>query len=163
MRAGRQKAGQSTSLSLGQVVRSVLPKLGAKRRWPAHHWKVLNALAACRTPALGGHQFRCQNCGEDLFVPHSCGNRHCPSCQRLKGAQWLEEQSKDLLPIPYFHVVFTLPHEFNVLIQHNQRELYNLLFSSASATLLQFGRNNLHAELGVTAVLHTWGQNLSDH
>jgi hypothetical protein len=96
-------------------------------------------------------------------VPHSCGNRHCPSCQKLNGAQWLEQQTEHLLPIPYFHVVFTLPHELNLLIRHNQASLYALLFSSATATLLEFGRNNLKATLGVTAVLHTWGQNLGDH
>ena len=93
----------------------------------------------------------------------TCGNRHCPTCQRLRGAQWLEEQTEHLLPIPYFHVVFTLPHELNRLIQHNQASLYSLLFSSATATLLQFVRNNLKASLGVTAVLHTWSQNLLDH
>src|SRR5438552_8476936 len=112
---------------------------------------------------LGGHQYQCGRCDQEHFVPHSCGNRHCPSCHRLTGAHWLEEQTEHLLPIPYFHVVFTLPHELNWLIQHNQASLYSLLFSSAAGTLLEFGRNNLKASLGVTAVLHTWSQNLLDH
>jgi hypothetical protein len=160
---GCSATGRTEALTLGQVVRAALPDFTQTHRLPVHHWKVLHALAACHTAALGGHQYQCTHCGEEHFVPHSCGNRHCPSCQRLKGAQWLEQQAQHLLPIPYFHVVFTLPHELNPLIQHNQGRLYSLLFSSATATLLEFGRNNLHATLGITAVLHTWGQNLGDH
>jgi len=160
---GDSGAGQTTSLTLGAVVRAALPDFAPTHRLPAHHWKVLRALAACHTAALGGHQYECAHCGQPHFVPHSCGNRHCPSCQRLQGAQWLEQQTEHLLPIPYFHVVFTLPHDLNPLIQHNQAPLYSLLFSSATATLLEFGRNNLGATLGITAVLHTWGQNLGDH
>ena len=156
-------AGQAQSITLGEVVRAALPDFAQHHRLPAHYWKVLRAIAACHTPALGGHQYRCAHCGEEHFVPHSCGNRHCPSCQNLNGAQWLEQQTEELLPIPYFHVVFTLPHELNPLIRHNQASLYGLLFSSATATLLEFGRNNLQATLGITAVLHTWGQNLGDH
>jgi len=160
---GDSGAGQTTSLTLGEVVRAALPDFSHTHRLPAHHWKVLRAIAACHTAALGGHQYQCAHCGEEHFAPHSCGNRHCASCQRLKGARWLEQQTEHLLPIPYFHVVSTLPHELNPLIQHNQARLYSLLFSSATATLLEFGRNNLQATLGVTAVLHTWGQNLGDH
>ena len=160
---GPSGAGQTNSLTLGEVVRAALPRFAQNHRLPDHHWKVLRAIAACRTAALGGHQYECTHCGREHFVPHSCGNRHCPTCQRLNGAQWLDQQVEHLLPIPYFHVVFTLPHELNPLIQHNQARLYNLLFASATATLLEFGRNNLHATLGLTAVLHTWGQNLGDH
>ncbi len=160
---GFSEAGQAKSITLGEVVRTALPDFSQKHRLPAHHWKVLRAIAACHTPVLGGHQYQCAHCGKEHFVPHSCGNRHCPSCQKLNSAQWLEQQVEHLLPIPYFHVVFTLPHEFNPLIQHNQTQLYSLLFSSATATLMQFGRNNLKAILGITAVLHTWSQNLGDH
>ncbi len=159
----RPGVGQAKSITLGEIVRAALPGFSQTHRLPAHHWKVLRAIAACHTPALGGHQYQCAHCGRDHFVPHSCGNRHCPSCQKLNGAQWLEQQADHLLPIPYFHVVFTLPHELNPLIRHNQALLYSLLFSSATATLLEFGRNNLHATLGITAVLHTWSQNLGDH
>jgi len=161
--SGCSEAGPAKSITLGEVVRAGLPSFSQSHRLPAHHWKVLRAIAACHTPALGGHQYQCAHCGAGHFVPHSCGNRHCPSCQKLSGAQWLEQQTEHLLPIPYFHVVFTLPHELNPLIRHNQVRLYTLLFSSATATLLEFGRNNLKATLGVTAVLHTWGQNLGDH
>jgi hypothetical protein len=156
-------AGPTESLTLGEVLRAAWPDFARTHRLPAHHGKVLRALAACHTAALGGHQYECSHCGREYFVPHSCGNRHCPTCQRLHGAQWLEDQTDHLLPIPYFHVVFTLPHELNPLVQHNQAPLYSLLFASATATLLDFGRNNLQATLGITAVLHTWGQNLGDH
>lgn len=149
--------------TLGDVVRAALPSFAETHRLPAHHWKVLRAIAACRTPALGGHQYQCAHCGQAHFVPHSCRDRHCPTCQGFQGAEWMERQAEDLLPIPYFHVVFTLPHALNPLIQHNQQRLYNLLFASATATLLEFGQNNLKAQLGITAILHTWSQTLGDH
>jgi Putative transposase/Transposase zinc-binding domain len=160
---GCSASGQAKSITLGEVVRAALPDFAQTHRLPDHHWKVLRAIGACHTSALGGHQYQCAHCGKEHFAPNSCGNRHCPSCQKLKGAEWLEQQVEHLLPIPYFHIVFTLPHELNRLIQHNQSRLYSLLFSSATATLLQFGRNNLKATLGITAVLHTWSQNLLDH
>lgn len=160
---GCLRADPAKSITLGEVVRAGLPGFAQSHRLPVQHWKVLRAIAACHTPALGGHQYQCAHCGAGHFVPHSCGNRHCPSCQKRNGARWLEPQTERLLPLPYFHVVFTLPHELNRLIRHNQARLYTLLFSSATATLLEFGRNNLKATLGVTAVLHTWGQNLGDH
>jgi len=155
--------GGPGGITLGEVVRAALPHFTESHRLPAHHWKVLRAIATCRTPALGGHQYQCVRCGHDHFVPHSCRNRHCPTCQGLHGAEWMERQAQDLLPIPYFHVVFTLPHDLNPLIQHNQQRLYDLLFTSATATLLEFGQNNLKAQLGITAILHTWGQTLGDH
>ncbi len=129
----------------------------------AYHWKTLDALMACHTPALGGHVYQCADCGALHFVPHSCRNRHCPSCQGALALDWLARQEADLLPVPYFHVVFTLPHVLNPLIAQNRRALYNLLFASASATLLEFGRRRLHAEIGITAVLHTWSQTLLGH
>ena len=120
-------------------------------------------MLACRTPRLGGHRYRCQQCGKSHFVPHSCRNRHCPLCQGQAAHQWLEQQQASLLPVPYFHLVFTLPHDLNPLIQQNQRALYNLLFAAVSQTLLQFGQNRWGVQLGITAVLHTWSQTLLDH
>ncbi len=149
--------------SLAEVLRAGLPAYARTHRLPAHHWKVLNAIQACRTPLLGGHQYQCSHCQRAHFAPHACGNRHCPTCQGINSQRWLAAQADVLLPIPYFHVVFTLPHSLNPLIQQNQAALYGLLFASVSQTLLDFGRNNLHAQLGVTAVLHTWSQTLQDH
>ena len=129
----------------------------------AHELKVLNALLACGTEALGGHRYRCEDCGREHFVPHSCRNRHCPRCQRHLAEAWLERERGNLLPVPYYHVVLTLPHVLNPLIRQNRAALYRLLFASASATLLEFGRNRFDGQIGITAVLHTWGQNLGDH
>jgi hypothetical protein len=148
--------------TLGQVLRAGLPAYARTHRLPAHHWKVFNALQACHTPLLGGHQYQCAHCQRAHFAPHGCGNRHCPGCQGINSRRWLAAQAEVLLPIPYFHLVFTLPHQLNRLIQQNQPALYNLLFASAAQTLRSFGRNHLHAQLGVTAVLHTWSQTLRD-
>lgn len=142
---------------LGAALKACRPALAA------HQWKVLNVLLACRTPKLGGHRYRCEHCGARHFVPHGCGNRHCPDCQGRQAAEWLEGQEALLLPVPYFHVVFTLPHGLNPLVQQNRRALYDLLFQSAAQTLLLFGRNNLGVQLGLTLVLHTWSQTLLDH
>lgn len=156
-------AGVSSSLTLAGVLRSALPTYAEDHRLPAHHWKVLRAIQACRTPELGGHLFECPHCGKEHFAPHSCRNRHCPTCQGANSVDWLERQAEALLPIPYFHLVFTLPHELNPLIQQNQAVLYDLLFSAATATLIEFGQSRLRAQIGVTAVLHTWSQTLLDH
>lgn len=150
-------------LRLADVLRAGLPDFSRRHRLPARHWKVLNAMQACRTPLLGGHQYVCAHCRTPHFAPHGCGNRHCPTCQGIHSQQWLGAQEGLLLPIPYFHLVFTLPHALNPLIQQNQPAVYQLLFAVVSETLLAFGRHNLGALLGVTAILHTWSQTLLDH
>lgn len=160
-RGPRQSGG--THLQLADVLRAAVPGLAARHRLPAHHWKTLNALLRCHTAELGGHLHRCADCGREHFIAHSCRNRHCPSCQRAGAEGWLARQSASLLPVPYFHIVFTLPHGLNGLIRQNQRPLYKLLFDSASTTLLQFGEGKLKAQIGITAVLHTWSQTLLDH
>ena len=151
----------AAGLSLAAILRAGLH--GARPSLPSHHWRILHALLACRTPALGGHRYRCRECGRTHFIPHSCRNRHCPLCQGQAARQWLAKQQAALLPVPYFHLVFTLPHALNPLIRQNQRALYTLLFEAASQTLLEFGRHRFAAQLGITAVLHTWSQTLLDH
>jgi hypothetical protein len=153
----------AAGLQLADVLRAALPSAATTQSLPRHHWKTLNALLRCHTPALGGHLYRCADCGREHFVPHSCRNRHCPSCQRCGAQEWLSKQSESLLPVPYFHLVFTLPHSLNGLVRQNQCRLYKLLFDSASATLLNFAQHRLKAQLGLTAVLHTWSQTLLDH
>ena len=128
--------------------------------------KVMRAIVSCRTAALGGHREWCQRCGYERYLYHSCRNRHCPKCQSLAKASWLSDRQRELLPVPYFHNVFTLPHEFNALIlwnEENQRALLSLLFQAASQTLLEFGKNNLGGKMGFTMVLHTWDQQLRPH
>lgn len=159
---GAPAAAAAPGLTVAAVLRAALAA-EPRPRLPAHHWKTLGALLACHTPALGGHLYRCADCGQAHFVPHSCRNRHCPACQKSQADAWRHRQEAALLPVPYFHVVFTLPHALNALIAHHQRALYGLLFGAASATLLQFGRRRLRAQLGITAVLHTWSQSLGEH
>ncbi len=122
-------------------------------------------LAACRTAALGGQVTRCTQCGNVAYHYHSCGNRHCPQCGGKKRAAWMEQRAAELLPVPYFHVVFTVPHELSALMLGNRRLLYNLLFETASQTLLEVAADPEHlgAKIGVLAVLHTWGRQLGHH
>jgi hypothetical protein len=154
-------AAQSPGPSLAEVLRQGLGV--APPHLPTAHWKILRALLACRTPALGGHRYQCADCGLTHFVPHACRNRHCPGCQGQAARAWLEQQEAALLPVPYFHLVFTLPHELNPLVRQNRRALYGLLFATVSQTLLEFGQNRFGAQVGITAVLHTWSQTVLDH
>ena len=137
----------------------------AAHRLAPVQYRALNAIQACRTEALGGHVARCDRCGRLRYSYHSCRNRHCPKCQTLAKERWLAARQAELLPVPYFHVVFTLPHELNPLAQGNPRTIYRLLFDSAAATLIEFGENPrwLGGEIGITMVLHTWGQTLTQH
>lgn len=129
---------------------------------PLQH-RVAAAIMQCRTEALGGHFLQCNACGHREVAYNSCRNRHCPKCQGNKAAEWVAERSDELLPVPYFHAVFTLPHELNELVLMNKRLMYELLFKAASRTLLTIGRNNLKCQLGFFSVLHTWGQALTLH
>jgi len=127
--------------------------------------RALDDLTACRTAALGGHVLECPGCGHQELSYHSCGNRHCPKCQATAAARWLEAQAADLLETPYFHVVFTLPSALGPMARSNPRTVYGLLMRAAAQTLLEVAANPKHlgAEVGVLAVLHTWGQSLALH
>lgn len=149
--------------TLGQVLRPLLADPPAALRLSPQQWKTLRALAACRTSALGGQAYYCPHCRREHVVAHSCRNRHCPQCQGALAVEWLDQQAAALLPVPYFHLVFTLPHALNGLIRQNRAVLFKLLFDAASQTLLAFGAERLPAQLGITAVLHTWSQTLLDH
>jgi hypothetical protein len=129
------------------------------------HLKVLHAILACRTPALGGHVDECSRCGHRVISFNSCRNRHCPKCQANARDRWLAARRLDLLPTRYVHVVFTLPHELAPLALQNKREIYGLLFRASAETLLTVGRDphRLGTELGFFSVLHTWNQQLLHH
>jgi len=128
---------------------------------------IFNRLHHCHTAAMGMHHYRCDDaaCNHLHQQYHSCGNRHCPNCGGLKKEQWIENLTAQLFPTAYYHVVFSVPHEFNSLMLANRKPMFNLLFEAASQTLLQFSADEhyLGATCGITAVLHTWGQNLSFH
>lgn len=131
----------------------------------AEQRRVLRDLADCRTAVLGGHVERCLDCGHERIAYNSCRNRHCPKCQALARARWLEREAKLLLPVEYHHVVFTLPQEVAELALANPAHLYNALFQAASATLrdVAANRQRLGAQVGILMALHTWGQNLHHH
>ena len=155
------------TLEVADIVRAV-----GDRFWEKHkshsawvHRKVLDAIVRCRTAALGGHRDKCVRCGHLTASYNSCRNRHCPKCQGNARAKWLAARAAELLPVPYFHIVFTLPHELSGLVLQNKRLLYDLLFRTSSASLLELARDPKHlkADIGFLGVLHTWGQNLQVH
>ncbi len=127
--------------------------------------RVMGAITACRTAALGGHVEQCDDCGTTRIAYNSCRNRHCPKCQGLARAKWLAERQAELLPVPYFHVVFTLPAPVAAIAFHNKAVVYAILFRAAAETLIAIAADPRHlgARIGITAVLHTWGQTLTHH
>jgi hypothetical protein len=127
--------------------------------------RAMLAIETCRTAALGGHVERCDDCGHQRIAYNSCRNRNCPKCQGLARAQWLEDRQAELLDVPYFHVVFTVPDEIAVIAFQNQVVVYDILFRAVSETLSRIAADPKHlgAEIGFLAVLHTWGQNLMHH
>ena len=152
-------------VELAEIVRAHGDAYRRTHRLATVQHRALHAIETCRTAALGGHRETCDHCGAVRLTYNSCRNRHCPKCQTLTKERWLAARRADLLAIPYFHVVFTLPHDLNTLAQGNPRVIYTLLFRAAAETLLAFGRDPRHlgGTIGITAILHTWGQNLSQH
>ena len=152
-------------MELASIVRAAATPYLREHRLCGQQQRALDAIAQCRTAALGATVSRCDHCGEVEVRYHSCRNRHCPKCQTLAKERWLAARTAELLPVPYFHVVFTLPHALNPLAQGQPRLIYTLLFNSAAATLQRFAEDPkwLGAELGVTMILHTWSQTLEQH
>lgn len=135
------------------------------KKLPSNILKALYSIKDCRTAALGGHVYECDECGEKKISYNSCRNRHCPKCQAYAKEMWIYERSKSLLPTHYFHIVFTIPEQLNSLTLFNQKEMYSILFTAVSETLLELAKNKkyLNANIGFTTILHTWGQNLMYH
>jgi len=155
-------------LEVADIIRAAGRRFIEKHRsWlTGLHLKVLSAIERCRTAALGGHRDRCSRCGYTVAISYnSCRNRHCPKCQTNARDKWLAARQRELLAVPYVHVVFTLPHELAPLAFHNKKILYTLLFRASAATLLETAADPKHlgAEIGFLSVLHTWGQNLLHH
>jgi hypothetical protein len=154
-------------LEVADLVRAAGDKLiEHSRKWLTWaHVKVLRAIERCRTAALGGHVDECSRCGQRVISYNSCRNRHCPKCQANARDKWLDARSQELLPAPYVHVVFTLPHELASLALQNKKVVYGLLFRTSAETLLEIARDPKHlgAEIGFFSVLHTWNQKLEHH
>ena len=132
---------------------------------PRQQRRVMRAVEVCRTAVLGGHVESCSQCDFTRIAYNSCRNRHCPKCQNAERAKWLENRKAELLPVKYFHVVFTVPEEVARIAFNNQEAVYGILFRAASETLLTIARDPKHlgCEIGFFAILHTWGQNLLHH
>jgi predicted Zn-ribbon and HTH transcriptional regulator len=156
-------AAQNRRCELADIFRNYGEQYRQKHALPLSHLRVMRAVERCRTAALGGHLHQCDACGFEHPAYNSCRNRHCPKCQSLAKARWLEKQKLELLPVGYFHLVFTVPHELNRLILVNKKPLINILFHAVSEALLEFARTHLGGTLGLTTVLHTWDQTLLDH
>ena len=154
-------------LELADVFRSIDPAAREESGLfvSAAQWRVLRDITVCRTAALGGHLEQCDQCGHSQIAYNSCRNRHCPKCQAAARAEWLDDRAAELLPVEYFHVVFTLPEQLGPLALQNKRVVYGLLFRAASETLLEIAADprRLGAKIGFLAVLHTWGQTLQHH
>ena len=150
------------ALELADIFRRHGAAYRAAHRLRRPQLRVLRAIEVCRTAALGGHVEQCSQCSHLRIAYNSCRNRHCPKCQNTERARWLQCRTAELLPVPYFHVVFTLPAEIASLAFYNQEQVYGMLFRIAAQTLLTIARDPKHlgAEVGFFAILHTWGQNL---
>ncbi len=150
---------------VADVIRKFRGRYEEQHRVDGESGRILRDLVQCRTSALGGHKWSCDHCDHEEISYNSCRNRHCPKCQAQARAQWLQKRTDDLLEVPYFHIVFTLPDAFGSLALHNRRLLYGILFRAASETLLTIGRDEQHlgAEVGFLALLHTWGQKMQLH
>lgn len=161
----QENAQEQSSVELGDVLRMHRESYCKDNVLSPEQHKVINAICNCRTSILGGHIEQCDNCDNTNISYNSCRNRHCPKCQSLKTAKWLEDRQKELLPVPYFHVVFTLPHELNTLVLYNKQELYSLLMQSVWKTIKTLGKDpkRLNGLMGMMAILHSWSQNMLSH
>jgi hypothetical protein len=155
------------SVEVADIFRSAGPgyRVAHAGHLSLHQLKVMLAIEQCRTAALGGHVEACEDCGQWRIAYNSCRNRHCPRCQGAAARTWLADREADLLPVGYFHVVFTLPAEVAGIAFHNKALIYDLLFKAASETMLTIAADPKHlgARIGITAVLHTWGSALTHH
>ena len=136
-----------------------------KHRMSEEQYKAMMNILKCRTAELGGHVDECEECGYTHVLYNSCRNRSCPKCQTLKKVKWIDARKEELLPVPYFHVVFTIPEELNMLAYQNQKIVYKILFDAVAGTLLELTADPKHlgAQIGFISILHTWGQNLMHH
>lgn len=152
-------------ITLGSLLREYGGNYISQNRLPEDHRSLIQLLSACRTSGLGSHFERCDQCSYTAKSYNSCRNRHCPTCQQKEKLQWMDDRMKELLPVGYYHLVFTLPHELGPLCLQNKQALYGILFKAVSETILELTRDVKHlgAETGLICVLHTWGQNMKEH
>ena len=150
-------------IEIADILRDKFMDYQKKYNLPLNKIKAINAIIYCRTSVLGGHIDACDECGNIRISYNSCRNRHCPKCQFLAKEKWLKNRINELLPVHYFHVVFTIPDDLNLIMLNNQKEMYDILFKAASQTIIALSEEKFKAKTGLMAILHTWGQNLSYH
>nr|WP_143872789.1 IS91 family transposase [Catenovulum sediminis] len=150
-------------LHLADILNQGLADYQQTHKMSVQQKRVCDHIQSCRTGELGYQKWQCDQCGHQTEIGCSCRDRHCPRCQGTTTEDWVDKQSENLLPCSYFHLVFTLPHELNLIAQYNAKPLYQSLFKAVWQTLNKFANNRQHGQLGMTCVLHTWGQNLSQH
>lgn len=150
---------------MAHIIRTFLPAYRQEHQLSPEQASACQSILQCQTEALGGELMVCSACGYEQLHYRSCGNRHCPRCKQQASEQWERKQLEALLPVRYYHLVFTLPHEFNAWCQLHPKTMYRLLFQAIWQTLSKFSETHkrLKGQLGVTCVLHTWGQNLQQH
>ena len=152
-----------STLHLADILYSSLGHYRQHHTMSYQQLRVCQHIQSCRTGRLGYQAWQCDSCGESQKIGCSCRDRHCPRCQGIATAKWVQRQQENLLPCRYFHLVFTLPHELNIIAHYNPNMLYQCLFKATWQTLSKFANQKGHGQLGMTSVLHTWGQNLSQH
>ena len=162
MACGPAPAGRPR-FEVADIVRQHRHELEAVVRLTTQQRRALRAIALCRTAALGGHLEACCSCGHQYAVYNSCRNRHCPKCQAFAQEQWIAARSERILPVPHYHVVFTLPSELRALARFRPELIYDALLHATGETFLDLGRSRLGAMMGVTLVLHTWTRELRLH
>jgi len=156
---------KTNGIELSDIFREYGSDYRKKYSLPGKQTSIMNLIVNCRTSAMGSHIERCSDCGYETIAYNSCRNRHCPKCQYQVREKWISDREEELLPVPYYHIVFTIPNILNALVLVNKRQLYGILFKAASETLLRLGQDPKHlgADIGIVAVLHTWGQTLTEH
>ena len=159
-------ANRSSTVEVADIFREHIGDYRKKYRMPPEHCEVVSDIIGCRTEWMGGHIQKCDSCGEEIALYNSCRNRHCPKCQSMTKERWLEKRKSEVLPVKYFHNVFTVPHEANPVFACNKKTMTNILFRSASETLLAFGANpanGLGGKIGAMMFLHSWTRKMLEH
>jgi len=159
------EANKIVPAEVGDIFRLYDEQFRQRYKLSGRHIRAMNAIKHCRTHALGSHSDKCEKCGHVRVSYNSCRNRHCPKCQGLNQTKWVDKLAANLLPVKYFHIVFTIPAELNRLSLVNQKCVYDIIFKAASETILMLAKDKKHlgVDTGLVAVLHTWGQNLMEH
>ena len=151
--------------TIQDIFQTFYPDYKEKYRLSSEQAKASTAIINCRTARLGGHKYECEDCDHSIIRYNSCRNRHCPLCQGVNKEIWVDQRKKDILNAPYFHVVFTMPEQLHMVIYHNQKLLYDLMYKAVAETLTELSADKkyLGAQIGFFSVLHTWGQDLHYH